>query len=230
MLFRGWQKVSLMDYPGKIVSTAFVGGCNFKCPYCHNWELVENGTDLEVITPGEVFSFLEKRRAMIDGVCVSGGEPTIHKDLPEFIKKVKDMGKLVKLDTNGSNPDMIRKLLDGNLLDYIAMDVKCAMGKYCLLTKCGSEDLPNLFESIETIKKSRIAYEFRTTLTKEYNPVEDKHDLAELVSGAESYALQKFRVPEGDFGERLNPLGKSEAVEIMETIRPYVGQIVLRGY
>ncbi len=230
MLFRGWQKVSLMDYPGKIVTTAFVGGCNFKCPYCHNRELVENGSDLETVSPGEVLSFLEKRHAMVDGVCVSGGEPTIHKDLPQFIKSVKNMGKLVKLDTNGSNPEMIRELLGGGFLDYIAMDVKCAMDKYCLLTKCERGDLPNLFESMEIIKKSGIDYEFRTTLTKEYNPVEDKHALAELVSGAENYALQKFRVPEGDCGEKLNPLDKSEAQEIMETIRPLVGKIVLRGY
>ena len=230
MLFRGWQKVSLMDYPGKIVTTAFVGGCNFKCPYCHNRELVENGSDLETFSPGEVLSFLEKRHSMVDGVCVSGGEPTIHKDLPEFVEKVKLMGKFVKLDTNGSNPTMIRELLDRSLLDYIAMDVKCAMDKYSLLTKCGIEDLPNLLESMEAIKKSGIDYEFRTTLTKEYNPVEDKHALAELVSGAESYALQKFRVPEWDFGEKLNPLDKSEAEEIMETVRPHVGKIVLRGY
>ena len=219
-----------MDYPGKIVTTAFVGGCNFKCPYCHNRELVENGSDLETFSPGEVLSFLEKRHSMVDGVCVSGGEPTIHKDLPEFVEKVKLMGKFVKLDTNGSNPEMIRELLDRSLLDYIAMDVKCVMEKYSSLTKCGSEDLPNLLESMEAIKKSGIDYEFRTTLTKEYNPVEDKELLAELVSGAESYALQKFRVPEWDFGEKLNPLDKSEAEEIMETIRPHVGQIVLRGY
>ncbi len=230
MLFKGWQKLSLMDYPGKIVTTVFVGGCNFKCPYCHNWELLENGSNLETITPGQVLSFLEKRHDMLDGVCISGGEPTIHKNLPEFIKRVKDMGKLVKLDTNGSNPGMISKLIENNILDYIAMDVKCVMDKYCLLTKCGNMDLTNLRKSIDIIKESGIDYEFRTTLTKEYNPVEDKHDLAELVSGARSYALQKFRIPEGNFGEKLNPLSKNEAEEIMETIRPLVGQIVLRGY
>lgn len=219
-----------MDYPGKIVTTAFSGGCNFKCPYCHNWELVENGPDLETIPAEEVLCFLEKRDSMVDGVCVSGGEPTIHKRLPEFIKRVKDMGKLAKLDTNGSNPDMIRELLEKNLLDYIAMDVKCAMDKYSLLTKCGEGVLPKLSESMELIKESGIDYEFRTTLTREYNPMEDRYLLAELVSGSKTYALQKFRVPEGDFGEKLSPLSKSEAQETMEAIRPHVGQIVLRGY
>ncbi|MBK5251307.1 MAG: anaerobic ribonucleoside-triphosphate reductase activating protein [Peptostreptococcaceae bacterium] len=230
MQFRGWQRVSLMDYPGKIATTAFVGGCNFRCPYCHNWELVENGSNLEAISSDEVLAFLKKRSAMVDGICISGGEPTIHKELPEFARRVKGMGKLVKLDTNGANPDMIRELLDGKWLDFVAMDVKCTMERYCALTKCSADELPKLKESIEMIKKSGIDYEFRTTITREYNPSSDKEALAHLVSGAKSYALQKFRIPEGHFDENLSPLSKIEAEEIMEAVRPHVGEINLRGY
>lgn len=230
MLFRGWQRVSLMDYPGKIATTAFVGGCNFRCPYCHNWELVGNDSNLETISTDEVLAFLKKRSAMVDGICISGGEPTIHKKLPEFARRVKGMGKLVKLDTNGANPAMIRELLDGRLLDFVAMDVKCTMERYCDLTKCNADKLPKLKESIEMIKNSGIDYEFRTTLTKEYNPATDKEAMAELVSGAASYALQKFRIPEDHFDENLSPLSKIEAEEIMEAVRPHVGEIILRGY
>ncbi len=230
MLFRGWQRVSLMDYPGKIATTVFVGGCNFRCPYCHNWELVENDSNLETILPDKVLAFLEKRAKMLDGICISGGEPTIHKDLPEFARRVKGMGKMVKLDTNGANPAMIRELLDGKLLDFIAMDVKCTMERYSALTKCNEDELPKLKESIEMIKKAGIDYEFRTTLTREYNPVSDKEAMAKILSGAASYALQKFRIPEGHFDNNLSPLSKIEAEEIMEAVRPHVGKIILRGY
>lgn len=230
MKFKGWQKVSLVDYPGKIVTTAFVGGCNFRCLYCHNRELVENGKGLENIHGAAVLAWLEKRSSMVDGVCISGGEPALCGGLRDFARSVKSLGKEVKLDTNGTNPSAIAALIEEGLVDYIAMDIKCALGRYRELTGCSEEDLSGVEASIGIIRESGLDHEFRTTLTREFNPVGDAEFLADLAAGGRRYVLQKFRMPEHPFRENLHPVERQDAEAIRKAIAPFVGETILRGY
>lgn len=230
MRFKGWQKTSFVDYPGKIVSIAFTGGCNFRCPYCHNRLLVENGKGLEDISAETVLDHLDRRAAMLDGICVSGGEPTLMEGLEAFAGKVRERGKRFKLDTNGSRPAVVSRLLKAGLVDYIAMDIKCVPARYRDLTGCRSEDLMNVKASVRLILESGVPHEFRSTLTREYNPVEEAAALGEWTHGAERYALQKFRMPENPFDRNLTPVSRDDARAMADLIRPHAGEVVLRGY
>jgi len=189
MKIGGLQKLTLVDYPGKIAATVFLIGCNFRCGFCHNPELIDSSKK-EVISEKEFFDFLKERKGLLDGVCITGGEPTIVSDLFNFIKKIKDLGFLVKLDTNGSNPEILKELI--NSLDYIAMDVKTSMKKYNKAV--GKEiDLNNINKSIDLIKDSNIDYEFRTTVIP---GLVDKNDIIEIgkwLKGVKKIVLQQFR-------------------------------------
>jgi pyruvate formate lyase activating enzyme len=187
----GWQKVSLIDYPGKICSILFTQGCNFRCPYCHNPELVEPALFGESLSGAEIFAFLEKRKGKIDAVSITGGEPTLQTDLAAYIQPMKEMGYLVKLDTNGSRPDVLERLMKEKLLDYIAMDVKAPLNRYPDIARC-HVDPGKIQESIKMIMGSDTAYEFRTTVVKCLLTVADLHKIAALIKGAHLYVLQKF--------------------------------------
>lgn len=157
--------MSLIDYPGNVSAVIFTLGCNFKCPFCHNPELVLPEKYNNPLDENEIFSFLKNRKGLLDGIVVTGGEPTIHKDLPEFIEKIKDLGFKIKLDTNGTKPKVVKQLLEQGLLNFIAMDIKASFNKYNILSGCET-NLDNLVESIELIKKSDIDYQFRNTFIK----------------------------------------------------------------
>ncbi|MBN1870800.1 MAG: anaerobic ribonucleoside-triphosphate reductase activating protein [Candidatus Omnitrophica bacterium] len=191
MKIGGLLKFSLIDYPGKVAAVIFTQGCNFRCPYCHNPELVEPKRFRDPIPEEEVLGFLKVRVGQIEGVVVTGGEPTLQKDLIEFLKKIKHLGYPVKLDTNGSHPDVLREALRLNLVDYIAMDIKAPLEKYSRLT-----DLKDCTErisgSIQIIKNSPITYEFRTTLAPPVVPREDLFKMASLIKGTKKYRLQRF--------------------------------------
>ena len=189
MQIKGLQKTSLIDYPDKICSTVFLPGCNLKCRFCHNSDLVLNADSLATIEEKDFFSHLEKRKGKIDAVTVCGGEPTIHPELPEFIKKIKDLGFSIKLDTNGTNPEMLRFLLDKSLLDYIAMDVKAPKNKYQEITQ--SNEIHKIQKSIEIIKDSGIDYEFRTTILPFFTQ-KDMKEILKLVAPCNKYILQQF--------------------------------------
>ena len=189
MQIKGLQKTSLIDYPDKICSTVFLPGCNLKCRFCHNSDLVLNADSLATIGEKEFFDHLTNRKGKIDAVTICGGEPTIHKDLPEFIKKIKDAGFFVKLDTNGTNPEMVQLLLDRNLLDYIAMDVKAPKNKYQEITQ--AKDIRKIQKSIEIIKDSGIDYEFRTTILPFFTQ-KDMKEILKLISPCNKYILQQF--------------------------------------
>lgn len=190
MLLKGLQKVTLLDYPERIACTVFTGGCNFRCPFCQNASLVTHIDD-DFIPEEEFFQYLESRKGKIDAVCVSGGEPCVQKDLKEFITKIKKMGYLVKLDTNGSYPDTVKELLNNHLLDYIAMDVKNTKEKYALT--CGKDGfIDDINESIELIKNSEIPHEFRTTVVKEFHTIDDIVEIAKWVYPSKLY-LQQFK-------------------------------------
>ncbi len=190
MIFKGHQKSSFIDYKDKISTVVFTGGCNFRCKYCHNAQLVYN--DGDTITEEEIIKYLNKRKKMIDAICVSGGEPTLHKDLPNFIKKAKEIGYLVKLDTNGTNPAMLRDLLETGLLDYVAMDVKAPFDKYNKIIAVDI-DINKIKESIDIVMNLAPDYEFRTTIVKELLNNEDIYIIANSLKGANRYILQNFR-------------------------------------
>lgn len=186
----GLQKTTFIDYPEKIACIVFTQGCNFRCGYCHNPELFENKEP--VLSVPAFFEFLNKRKGKLDGVVITGGEPTLHgKDLIEFIKEVKSFGFLVKLDTNGTHPDVLQELLNENLLDYIAMDIKAPLAKYKTITQTDI-DTKIIKKSIDMIMNSGVDYEFRTTIVKSQLSVEDLRQIGELIQGAKRYYMQKF--------------------------------------
>ena len=190
-VMNGMQRTSFIDYPGKIVSTVFFGGCNFRCPYCHNSDLVFN-RKLPQIGENTLLEHLENRRGKLDGICITGGEPTLHPDLPEFIRHVKERGFLVKLDSNGTNPEMLEKLFDENLIDYIAMDIKAPKEKYSGVVKV-NVNTDTIQRSIDLIREMAPDYEFRTTLVRELTDEEDLIAIGEWIKGSKRYALQQFR-------------------------------------
>ncbi len=221
MKIGGLHKFTAIDYPGKVACIVYTIGCNFRCPYCHNPELVDETA--EEIPQQEIWKFLETRRGLLDGVVITGGEPTLHEDLPDFIAKVKGMGFLVKLDTNGTRPAVLKKVIEEKLVDYIAMDMKAPVEMYSL--SVGRAVHPDaLRQSIALIINSQIDYEFRTTVVKALLSPEDIEQIGKEIRGARRYYLQKFRT-----GKILNPqflkkvtYSDKEFSEIKEMMLGYV--------
>ncbi len=191
MRIGGLIKFSLIDYPQKVAATIFTQGCNYRCPYCHNADLVLPENFKELIPEDEILDFLNKRKDKLKAVVITGGEPTLHHDLPEFLRKIKELGYSVKLDTNGSNPEMLKILFEQKLVDYIAMDVKAPFEKYDLLTGI-SADVSVVKESIDLITKSGIEHEFRTTVIKSLLSYDDIQKMYALVPKTSLYKLQEF--------------------------------------
>jgi pyruvate formate lyase activating enzyme len=191
MRIGGFQKISLIDYPRKISSVIFTCGCNFRCPYCHNPELVMPEIFPEPVNEKDIFLFLKEKKEKVDGVVITGGEPTIHPDLPRFMRGIKKMGYLIKLDTNGSNPEMLDRIIKYGLVDYIAMDIKAPLTKYSKITQT-NVDIEKIARSIQLIFESGIEYEFRTTVVKELLNIEDILDIGSMIRGAKLYVLQRF--------------------------------------
>lgn len=223
MIIGGVQKLSLVDYPGKTCATIFTIGCNMRCGYCHNPELVLPERYTGIIPENEVLDFLGTRTDKIEGVVVSGGEPTVHKDLPDFISKIKQMGFLVKLDSNGTNPIMLNRLFDKDLLDFIAMDIKCVPERYreVMARPINAEDIRR---SIQLIKNSGVNHEFRTTVVKSQIAFDDFDEIGRLIKGSPRYALQKFRS-----GRTLDPQFRNEETyndEEFERLRQKMEQYV----
>ena len=227
MKISGLQKLTLLDYPGKMACTVFTYGCNFRCGFCHNALLVtEENSDN--ISEDEFFSFLKKRQGILDGVCISGGEPTLQKDLCDFIKKVKALGYAVKLDTNGTNPELLKTLLEENLLDYVAMDIKNSPEKYNLT--CGCEvDISAVKESVSLLKGSNIDYEFRTTTVREYHSAEDFKAIAQWLRGDSRYFLQHFEDSGNLIGDNLSPFSKEEMLSFADAIKDLLPNVDVRG-
>jgi pyruvate formate lyase activating enzyme len=188
----GLQKMTLMDYPGKVAASVFLAGCNFHCGFCHNPEIVEMSPDQAVISEQEFFDFLKLRQGLLDGVCVSGGEPLIYSELPEFLKKIKELGYAVKLDTNGLNYAGLKRILEQQLVDYIAMDIKSSLENYPKVTNKKS-DFSNILKSIQAIMASGFDYEFRTTVMPRFHNEAEIEKIAQMIKGAKKYYLQNFR-------------------------------------
>jgi pyruvate formate lyase activating enzyme len=193
MILGGFQKLTLIDYPGKIATTVFTVGCSFRCPFCHNPELVISpGLTVQNKLEREFFDFLKKRKGKLDGVCITGGEPTIQPDLIDFIKKIKNLGFKVKLDTNGNRPDVLKKVIDLKLVDFIAMDIKNQPKNYDKTTGVKG-DIKRIKLSVELIKNSRLPYEFRTTVVPGLHSEKDFEEIAKWIKGARAYYLQEYR-------------------------------------
>lgn len=222
MRLGGFQKLTLIDYPGKIATTVFTVGCSFRCPFCHNPELVLRA---QFPAPNkmeeEFLAFLEKRKGKLEGVCITGGEPTIQPDIIEFIKKIKALGYFIKLDSNGTRPDVLRRIIKEKLVDYIAMDIKHAPKKYNLATGL-TTDIVRIKTSVRLIMQSGIPYEFRTTVVPGIHEDEDFDKIAKWIAGAKNYNLQEYRE-----GKILNPhlkkKTKGKALDL-EAIKKRIGK------
>ncbi len=191
MLIGALQKFSLIDYPGKICATVFTQTCNFRCPYCHNPELVDPELFVKPIPEEEIYAFLESRKGKLDGVTITGGEPTLHADLPEFIEKIKGMGFLVKLDTNGSNPEMLKYLFKEKSVDFVAMDLKAPKKIYSEITRNNCQ-IENIVESVKIVRAQAPDYEFRTTIVNELLNENDIYQIEKDFGPFKKYSLQKF--------------------------------------
>ena len=230
MVIAGLEKISLLDYPGRIAAIVFTYGCNLRCPYCHNPELViEPLSKTNITNEKEFFDFLKKRKGKLDGVVVTGGEPLMNRDIGSFLQKIKDLGFLVKLDTNGSYPKKLRSLLKRNLIDYVDMDVKYPEELYEQGLN-GGKKIPNILESIEIIKNSGIEYSFRTTFVKSIHTVESVDDICKMIEGADIYYIQNFRA-----GKTIDPsltsalsFSKKELKDMKGRASHYVKKIIIR--
>ena len=192
MKIKGLQKLTLLDYPEKMACTVFLAGCNFRCPFCHNASLVTN-IDGDYISEEEFFSFLNKRKGILNGVCITGGEPTLQPDLEDFIRKIKELGFSVKLDTNGYNPDILIDLVNKGLIDYVAMDIKNSKEKYAITAGLSSLDINRIEKSVDFLLTGAIPYEFRTTVVKELHNEEDMKNISQWIEKADRYFLQSFQ-------------------------------------
>ncbi len=226
MLISGIQKLTLLDFPGKTACTIFCYGCNFLCPFCHNALLVtEKPSDL--IGEEEIFSFLKKRQGILDGVCVTGGEPTLQKDLKDFLRRIKNMGFAVKLDTNGYRPDLLIELIEEGLCDYVAMDVKNTPEKY-FLTVGKAIDTDKILHSISILKEGKIPCEFRTTVVKEFHTEEDIKEIARILKGDVPFFLQQFKDSGNLISDGLSAYSKEEMVSFTEKAREIIPDTKLR--
>jgi pyruvate formate lyase activating enzyme len=223
MIIGGYQKLTLIDYPGKIATTVFTVGCSFRCPFCHNPELVISGKYKAVSgLEKDFFEHLKKRRGKIEGVCITGGEPTIQPDIIDFIKKVKKLGFLVKLDSNGTRPDVLKKVIDSKLVDFIAMDIKNQPKKYDAATGTKG-DIRRIKLSVELILNSKIPYEFRTTVVPGLHTEKDFAEIAKWIKGARAYYLQEYREDHKILDNNLKKKTKGKKIDL-EKIQQKIGK------
>ena len=241
MEIHGFNKTTLLDYPEHIAATVFTGGCNFRCPFCHNGELVLEPGCQPLILEDEVLSYLKKRQGILQGVCVTGGEPSLQKDLKEFLQKIKSLGYPIKLDTNGYMPVVLWDLLQKGLVDYVAMDIKASRENYATATGLKHMEISRIEESIGILKSSGIPYEFRTTVVKGIHTVEEFDSIGKWIAGCPVYYLQSYEENENclyrmmqtvdgvEKGAAFGTFAKEELKKMAELAGKYVGKVVLRG-
>lgn len=229
MRIDGLQKMTLLDFPGKVACTVFTGGCNFRCPFCHNALLVTELPENPDYSIEEIFSFLKNRCGLLDGVAITGGEPLMNPDIADFIKQVRDLGYSVKLDTNGSYPERLKNIVGEGLVDYVAMDIKNCKEKYAETIGLKSYDLSRIEESVDFLKSGTVDYEFRTTIVNEFHTVEDIRNAAEWIKGAKRYFLQNF-VDSGNLIDgSVTGVDKQTMLEMQKAAADFVPQTEIRG-
>lgn len=229
MKFYGMQKMTLLDYPGYVACTLFTGGCNFRCPFCHNALLVLDLDENYTIPEEEVLAFLKKRQGLLDGVCVTGGEPLINKDIGDFLSKVKELGFKIKLDTNGTNPALLKELVSQNLVDYVAVDIKNSPEKYAETVGLKSFDMSTINETVNFLMNGSVDYEFRTTVTKQFHTEKSMEEAARFIRGAKRYFLQNFVDSGNLIGSGITGQSKEEMEKLLSVVKKYVPDSCLRG-
>lgn len=218
MIVDGFQKVTLLDYPNKVAAMIFTRGCNFRCPFCQNSSLIGCHPEEGKVTEKEIFEYLEKRKNILDGIVISGGEPTLQRDLKAFIQKVKRLGLFVKLDTNGSNPKLLKELIDEKLVDYVAMDIKSSFFKYQGISGA-VVNMENTKKSIDLLKRGAVDYEFRTTLVREYHNEEDIENICSYIGTDSKYYLQNFVNSEEVIDQTLHGYDSYELNHLYEILK-----------
>lgn len=228
MVIHGIQKLTLVDFPGHPASILFTGNCNFRCPFCQNAPLVLDSEEEPVLDDNEIFSFLKKRKRMLEGVVVTGGEPTINKDLIPFLSSLKDLGYLVKLDTNGYMPDVLKRAVESGAVDYVAMDIKTSLDEYPKL--CGVEniDTSRIKESIDFLLSGVVDYEFRTTVVEPLHHKENFEKIGEITKGCLRYYLQSFVDSGNIIGKNCFPPTQEQLQNYLETLSYYIKNVSIR--
>ena len=227
--FYGLQKLTLLDYPGNMAATVFTGGCNFRCPFCHNRSLVflnENETE---ILSDDIVEYVSMRNKVLDGVCITGGEPLLHPGLKDFIKKIKNLGLKVKLDTNGSNFNGLKTLVEEKLVDYVAMDIKNSPNKYCQTIGMTDFDLSEVEKTKNYLLENHVDYEFRTTVVKQFHEEKDFEEIGKWIKGAKRYFLQNFEDHGTCIQEGLSEVAQDDLEKMKEKVAPYVEYVQIRG-
>lgn len=229
MQIHGFLKTTLLDYPGHVAATLFTGGCNFRCPFCHNSELVLKPQTAPVIPEEEIFSHLKRRQGILDGVCISGGEPTLAPDLEAFIREIRALGFAVKLDTNGYRPEVLIRLCEQGLLDYVAMDIKHTPEKYNSICRMNRFDISRIKTSAEFLMQNMVPYEFRTTLVRELHQKEDILQIGAWLKGARAYYLQAYRDSDTVISKGFHAHDRETLFSYVELLKPLIPNTALRG-
>ena len=225
----GLNKTTLLDYPGKVAATIFLGGCNFRCPFCQNGSLVLHPETQPALSREEVLQFLKKRSGILEGVCVTGGEPSLSPELPDLLRSIRETGLSIKLDTNGSRPDVLKKLLEAHLVDKIAMDIKAAPDNYAVLCGLPHPDLVKILESAQLLMESNVDYEFRTTVVKELHTKEDFLSIKKWLSGAKAFYLQAYRESEDVLQPGFSSYSAEELTVFRDILRETIPLVEIRG-
>ena len=228
MKIHGLMKMTLLDFPGKVACTVFLGGCDMRCPFCHNWELID-GTAPPLMDEEELFAFLEKRRGLLDGVAFTGGEPLLRSELPDVIRKIRDMGFLIKLDTNGNHPDSLKNIVSTGMIDYVAMDVKNSPERYGETIGIQGFDTSAINESIQFLLSGAVPYEFRTTVVKQFHDEDSFRGIAEWIKGADNYFLQGFVDRDTVHFKGLESYNPKQLEGFLAIVSPYVNNASIRG-
>lgn len=223
----GLQKVTLLDFPGKVACTVFLTGCNLRCPYCHNPDLVLAKDNGKYISEKEFFEFLLSRKGKLDGVCITGGEPTLYPNLTNLIRRIREMGFLVKLDSNGTVPEILKPLLREKLLDYVAIDIKNAPSQYA--ETCGADVIEYVEKSVALLKNSNIDYEFRTTVCHPFHSPECMEEIGRWLRNAKRYYIQPFVDSGNLLGSGISAMAKPELEALLSAVKPYIPAAELRG-
>ncbi len=229
MKIKGLSKLTLLDYPGKVACIAFLGGCDFRCPYCHNMEIVLDSVPEDYIDEDYFFDFLKKRSNMLEGVCVTGGEPLMSGDITEFLSRIKGLGYLVKLDTNGSYPERLKELVANSLIDYVALDIKNSPKKYVKTAFCTPLQFQKVEESLAFLLEGKVDYELRTTVAKPLHTVSDLEEIGRWIQGAKRYYIQNFAYREGVPDRTLTSVGMDELQMMLQAVKKYLQTAELRG-
>lgn len=225
----GFQTLTLLDYPGFVACTVFLGHCNFRCPFCQNGNLVLHPEREPLIDEETVFSHLEKRKGLLDGVCITGGEPTLESELPDFLGKVREMGYRIKLDTNGYRPEVLKSLAEAGLVDYVAMDIKNSPDRYGETAGLADLDVLRIQESVEFLMRGAVDYEFRTTVARELHGRAEFERIGKWLAGCRKYCLQNYRESELVLQPVFSGYSREQLERFRELLLRSIGQVEIRG-